>query len=1089
MTQHTHGHTPIDEFAPGWGETHPHQTIRASAGSGKTYQLSTRYLFLIRHGFDPSHILATTFTRKAAGEVLGRVITRLADAVVDESERSELSASLGGVPLSESDCRAMLRKLTGSLHRISISTIDGFFNKIAQSFRYELDLPPEPKLIDAMHPVAVRLRQDAIEAMLADDDLPTLVTLLRQVHHDTAARSVTEVIDKTVTDLYEVYREAPERGVWSGLKPLGVMDEDALQSALGALAGAADALPTGKRWLTAFANNRDTAQLRDWEGFIKTGLAGKLCEGSETYYNKPIPGRIVSVLEPLIGHAAGVLIQRVAKQTEATHGLLRRFDEHYSALRRRQGVLLFSDLTHKLARVLPAVGDGLMEDVYYRLDGRVTHLMLDEFQDTSLSQWDVLKPFAQEVVATADGTRSLFCVGDTKQAIYGWRGGVAELFDEFENSLGLPDECKQTLSVSYRSSGVVLDAVNEVFTGIATNAALDNDTEAADRWRKGFKAHKPAKDLPGHVTLETSAAGHNPDFNVDDDSDPETVALPAGAHEVYVARRVKALYERSGGAGSIGVLVSVNRTASRLIYELGRLGLPVSGEGGSRVADSPAVMAVLSAFVMADHPGDTASAFHVFNSPLAEAVGLTSLTPAAVRKTSLRARRSLLTRGYAQTISDWTRAVAGSCDERSLKRLTQLIELAERSEPNDALRPSWFVDLAESASVAEPSPAAIRVMTVHGAKGLEFDTVVLPELDRKLVDRSVMLVERSSPTGPICVVYRKPDAKIRALDEKLERTAEAQRADRLIEDLCSLYVAMTRARQALHMIVTPNKLTKKGDVSSKGLCFASILRDALCDREESLEGEQVLYERGECDWESAAKSPEAVEPAKTQPGGPLMLDKPAGGSRRSWPTVSPSSQAGRGDEATGAAEGSPQGRPASSLIDLASQDTSAMRYGSLIHAWMELVGFMDEDDVPGDQSLRAVTQHVMPGADPGWITSQIQHFRGLLGGNGASAVLARNGASELWRERGFAVGDEGRLLRGYFDRVMIYRDGRGGVDRVTLVDFKTDHVEPGGVGALTEHYRPQMRLYQRALTKLLGVDAQAVKMKLWFVGMGRVVDL
>jgi ATP-dependent helicase/nuclease subunit A len=1087
MNDHAEGCIEQDIYAPSWGEIHPHLTIRASAGSGKTYQLSTRYLFLVRHGFDPSQVLATTFTRKAAGEVLGRVITRIADAVADKAKRIELSTSLKGPTLSEHDCRVMMRTLAGSLHRLSISTIDGFFNKIAQSFRLELDLPPEPKLIDAAHPVAVRLRQDAIEAMLGDDDLPALVTLLRQLHHDTAARSVTEVIDSAVTNLYDVYREAPDESVWSRLEPLGLLNQGALQSAIESLGTAAGILPTNKHWLNAYEENHHAALAHDWERFITKGLAKKIAEGGEVFQRLPVTADWFSVYEPLIGHAAGVLIQRVAKQTKATHDLLRRFDVHYSALRRRQGVLLFSDLTHKLARELPGLGGGLMEDVYFRLDSHVTHLLLDEFQDTSLSQWAVLHPFAEEVASTADGTRSLFCVGDTKQAIYGWRGGVAELFDEFEDSLGLGDESKQTLAKSYRSSRVVLDAVNDVFTDIATNDALSKDTGAAERWQKGFEAHKAVRDFPGHVTLETSTAGYNP--TSEDDDDPNASAMPAGAHEIYIAQRVKALYEREGGAGSIGVLVSVNKTASKLIYELGRLGLPVSGEGGSRVADSPAVMAVQSAFVMADHPGDTAAAFHVYNSPLAKVVGLDSTKPASVRRASLNIRRSLLTRGYAKTITQWTRAVAPSCDARGLKRLTQLIELADRSEPNDTLRPSWFVDLVESARVAEPSTAPIRVMTVHGAKGLEFDTVVLADLDRRLMDRSVMLVERGSPTGPITGVYRKPKSQIRDLDEKLRKAADSQREDRLIEDLCSLYVAMTRARQALHMVIKPLELTRSGKVASKGLCFASILRDALCQEEESMDGEQVLYERGDSDWVCTAAPAESAKQSKARSDKPVALDKTVGDARRSWPTVSPSSQAGHGDSAKGEIDGARSGRPAASLLDLGSQNSAAMQYGTLIHAWMQQVGFMDEDGVPGDDSLRLVAEQIMPGVDAAWVTARLEQFNKTLTGPTSKEVLARDGAAELWRERGFAVHDRGTMLRGFFDRVAIYRDDQGQVTGATLVDFKTDRVGPGGEQELAAHYQPQMVLYRRALVKLLGVETEAVKMKLWFVGPDKLVDL
>lgn len=1074
---------PDDQTNHTRGEGTWHQTIRASAGSGKTYQLSTRYLSLIHQHAKPNEVLATTFTRKAAGEVLGRVITRLADAVVNPDKRRELARSLKANGLTQDRCREMLSELTGSLHQLSISTIDGFFNRMAQSFRYELELPNEPKLIDTAHPVAVRLRGDAIESMLADDDLATLVTLLRQIHHDAAARSVTDAIDSAVTGLYEIYRETMDRGVWSRLEPLGRMDETRFGDAVASLEAASAWLPNNGHWRNAYQENLNAVTLRDWKRFIGKGLAKKIIEGGETFQRHPITGEWFDVYEPLIGHASGELIDRVARQTLATYDLLQRFDEHYAPLRQRQGVLLFSDITHKLANELPR-SDELMRDVYFRLDGRVTHLLLDEFQDTSLSQWKVLEPFAGEIAATSDGSRTLFCVGDTKQAIYGWRGGVAELFDTFENTLGLDDACRLTMSESYRSSAVVLGTVNRVFQAISDNGALADENRAATRWQDGYELHKAVCDLPGHVTLETSTAGYNPDFDSDDQADHDDVTpAPAGAHEAYVAQRVQALYEREGGAGSVGVLVSRNKSAARLIYELGKLGLPVSGEGGSRLTDSPAVMAVLSALVMADHPGDRAASFHVLNSPLGTVLGLRSNTPSDVRRASLQIRRSLLTRGYANTIADWASKVAASCDARSMRRLTQLIELADRSEPNDPLRPSWFVDLVEAASVAEPSQAPIRVMTIHGSKGLEFDTVVLAELDRRLTDRSVMLIERDDPTGPITGVYRNPDKAVRELDEKLRHAAESQRENRIIEDLCSLYVAMTRARQALHMIVTPMELTRSGKPRSKGLCFASILREALRDTEETTDGDQVLYEAGDADWvcDSEPLGPTAPAPLATQQ--PQGLDKPTGDAWRSWPTVAPSSQAGADTEDEA------RQRNAASLLDVSAKDYDAMRYGTLVHEWMSLIGFIDEEALPEDEALRPVALRVMPGADPAWIGSRIDWLRRLLSGPVASSVLSRGGADVLWRERGFAVSDEGRLLQGYFDRVTIHRDARGRVTEARLIDFKTDRIGEGDERVIADHYRPQMRVYQRALMKMLNLPSQAVSLRLWLVGDDVLLDL
>jgi len=965
----------------------------------------------------------------------------------------------------------MLRKLADSLHRLSISTIDGFFNRIAQSFGYELDLPTRPVLLDERHPTAVQLRHDAIEAMLADDDLPTLVTLLRQLHHDNSARSVTQAIDGAVTGFYEIYREAPGKCFWTRLEPLTPLNEQGLDAALQTLTDTAGALPENKNWHKAFDANRDAALARDWERFVSVGLAKKLVAGEDTFYSKPIPELFIIAFEPLIGHAAAVLIRRVAKQTLATFDLLERFDQHYTELRRRQGLLLFSDLTHKLAYELPLIGDGLLEDIYFRLDSQVTHLLLDEFQDTSPAQWSVLKPFALEITATSDETRTFLCVGDTKQAIYGWRGGVAELFDQMEDDLSLGEESKQTLSTSYRSSGVVLDAVNQVFRGITGNEALAKHAQTAARWERGFQTHQSKKDHPGYVTLETSTVGYNPP---EDGSDGPVIG---GAHERYIAQRVKAIAHRRGGAGSIGVLVRTNEGLGKLVHELGLIGVRASGEGGSRVSDSPAAQAVLSALVLADHPGDTASAFHVMNSPLGKVVGLGSIDETHARRVSLSIRQSLLTKGYAQTISDWTAQVAGDCDPAGLNRLTQLIGLAEQAEPADLLRPCHFVALAESVPVAEPSPAAVRVMTVHGAKGLEFDTVVLTELDTPLKDKAVSLVKRDSPTGPITGVYRNANESIRELDEQLKDAATEQRSTRLMDDLCVLYVAMTRAKQALHMIVKPRKPTKTGKPSKPGLHFASILRSALSDVEETFDGEQVLYEHGEPDWVCAGAKPLAEEVA-VKPSTVLKVklvsrpDPP----RRSWPTLRPSSKTGNN-------------RSATDILDLGSQDILAMGYGTLIHAWLERIGFLDEDDVPDDSELTRIAERLLPGADPKWVSSRIQWFNQMLTSPIAKELLTRGGTFEIWRERGFAVSDGGKMLRGVFDRVMVERDSTGRASGAVVLDYKTDKPDPRKEREVAESYRGQMLAYRRALIKLLKLDARSIRLKLWFVGSDQVVDV
>ncbi len=151
--------------------------IRASAGSGKTFRLSNRYLGLMQQGVAPDQILATTFTRKAAGEILDRVMIRLAEAALDSSQRSELATFLQEPSLSESDCLQLLRQLIRNLHRLRVCTLDAFFAQLAGSFSLELGLPPGWRIVEAVHDD--NLRREAIAMTLKSDSRREIDRLLQ----------------------------------------------------------------------------------------------------------------------------------------------------------------------------------------------------------------------------------------------------------------------------------------------------------------------------------------------------------------------------------------------------------------------------------------------------------------------------------------------------------------------------------------------------------------------------------------------------------------------------------------------------------------------------------------------------------------------------------------------------------------------------------------------------------------------------------------------------------------------------------------------------------------------------------------------
>ena len=208
----------------------------------------------------------------------------------------------------------------------------------------------------------------------------------------------------------------------------------------------------------------------------------------------------------LVGHARRRVLETEVARTQATHHLLDAFHRQYWRLRQARGVLLFSDLAAGIERWLDAAPEGALDELYYRIDERVGHLLLDEFQDTSLAQWSVLRPIAEEIRAWGDGSRTFFCVGDPKQAIYGWRGGCADLFDQIEEDLALEPGSGERLEESFRSSQVVLDAVNQVFGGLDGVPALAEHAETVERWSAAFGEHRARRDLPGFVELVESPA-------------------------------------------------------------------------------------------------------------------------------------------------------------------------------------------------------------------------------------------------------------------------------------------------------------------------------------------------------------------------------------------------------------------------------------------------------------------------------------------------------------------------------------------------------------------------------------------------------
>ncbi|MCE9552225.1 MAG: UvrD-helicase domain-containing protein [Planctomycetes bacterium] len=1115
--------------------TLPHTLIRASAGTGKTFALSNRYLSLLCGGAKIDEVLATTFTRKAAAQILDRVLFRLAEAALDDARCAALAAQLEVAALDRPRALALLAELLSHLDRLQVMTLDSFFAQVASRFALELGLPAGWAIADELQDGVVR--HEAIEAMLAAGGEGTIVRLLQLMTQGEARRSVTELIESTVTQLYSLFCQSGDPA-WRKLPHPTPLGDERLADLIEQLR--ATPLPEDKRFAKAREKELELALASDWDSLAAGGLIGKVLSGENAYYKKPIPADAIAIYVKLIEHIRAVQLLRLARQTEATADMLKLFDQEYRQLKRRRRLARFDDVTSAVANdnALDSAG-GLA----WRLEADVRHLLLDEFQDTSLTQWQAIRPLARRACQSGPAAGSLFAVGDVKQAIYGWRGGIAEIFDTLTQEL--PALKQSDLNQSYRSAPQIMETVNRAFSpAMHQNHGNLEDLEApVAAWCGNMPEQTTAKnELAGYAVLLAGPEPTKPTGveSTDDGEDANLATLR------FAAQKIADLRTHLAGR-TIGVLVRTNQTVARMIHELRKLHVDASEEGGNPLTDSAAVGVVLSLLRLADHPGDSVSAYHVAHSPLGPVVGLSDdRDMVAVCRLAREVRRDLLSDGYGTVIGRLGQSLAASCDPREMHRLRQLIELANDYDRDATLRADAFVKVVEETRRQQAVSASVRVMTVHQAKGLEFDAVVLPNLDFKMLGQPRPYVagraRAGEPVDRVCLYRSKAIQSLLPPEFQELFTKNTQLA--VDEALSLLYVMLTRARQGLYMIVKPDK----ADKISLHKTFAGLLRASLAPGQIATPG-STLYQCGEEKWweESIPHAPreESITRSVMDTMGTVGVQALACVSEISQkavlqpvtiqfaPSTGPARRAAESDSPS-RLEGGPQ-RTAESL--LRTEGAAARCRGQLIHAWFEQVQWLDEvahnERLSDDTLTRIARRLAVEGGRDGWpeieaeLKSHLARFRNMLAKTEIKAALSRSAYQapnvsgmalatgalfhercqlpsdvtaelkqgdldlSLRRESRIAARRDGRLIGGQADRIVIMsRHGRRLAAEV--IDLKTDQLDandPAAIAAKVDFYRPQLAAYCDAVAQMYRLDPKCVCARLLFVEPGVVAEV
>ena len=1048
----------------------PHEVLLASAGTGKTFQLTSRYLGLLLAGADPGCILATTFTRKAAGEILDRVFERMVRAADGGEGLAELSEHVLGTATRE-QCREQLVLWSRALDRFHVGTLDAFFVRLGHLFALDLGLAPSWSIADPLE--ERRQREQAIGRVLAEGRNEELIELLRAVQRQAGQRSVRQALGRAVEGGRAAFLDSPPEAWTRLVVPEGATEEELAQALTSLEAFQPPATRTGtpnQNWAKALDALRRALANEQWDGVQENGLF-KACREKRGSYGSVPTDDLCTVLLPVVRHARHVVLSRVAARTRALRALLERFERALQEVKRERALYGFEDLPRALAPGGP--GDeprlhGRGIDLDFRLDGRIEHLLLDEFQDTSPVQWRVLRETAENVMATGD--RAFFCVGDVKQSIYGWRAAEPRLLAEMPATYHGRLHARE-LFESFRSSEVVLDTLDQVFDSIERTAALADRKpylEAARRWRGQYRRHTAHKALAGDAWLIEAREPREEE----------------GAWQTIldlVAERTRRLVQ-SAPRSSVAILVRTNWPIPSILDRLLLDGIRASGEGGNPLVDSQAVLHALSLLHLADHPRDRLARFHVEHGPLWGAVAELVPGSAGIHPTTLahRLRALLASEGYGALCARLLPRVlrSGEYGEWDRRRFRQLVDLGFRHDEEPGLRADDFLDRVRETRVEDPSLASVKVMTVHAAKGLEFDAVLLPQLDESLHDRTPnVLTRRPTPDGALDFVSHNPGKDEKDWDEQLAALYDEARERSFHEALCVLYVALTRARHHVEMLI-PTK--------PSALSYAQILKEKLPrggSEESGPAGGKVLWRhpRGSAEWiEAEPAAPPAPEPALPERLG-LAPDR----APRSLPRRSPSAEEGGGTV---------WGR------ELLRAPSEARSRGTLLHRWLEELEWI-EDFRASDDELLALARALEP--DEGRAREALAELRVLLAKPAVRAALARPAGGdslfagarhEVWREHRFSLilpDAAGRevLWSGAIDRVVVGRSDTGAIVEAGVLDYKTDDVRGPELGARVEFYRPQIEGYRAALAAITGLAPREVGASLLFLRAGRVVPV
>jgi ATP-dependent helicase/nuclease subunit A len=1104
--------------------------VAANAGSGKTHVLAQRVIRLLLNGVEPSHILSITFTKAAAANMANRVFERLAGwTALDDSA---LDAAMSEIGVGEID--GTVRARARQLFALALETPGGLKVQTIHAFcAYLLHLFPFVAKVAARFTVL----DEATERQLLDA-LCLKVLLEAAAKPDSArgralATAIASAADQTFRDLLgEAIGERDRLKAWIEAAgsveaaiaqlsaALGIEPSDSEEKAEADIFGAALIKPSEwPAYAGAFAAGSKTDQ--DQSARLASLATLPAAECGEVYLDifctrersarksivtKPTQAKHPDMFARLVVEQKRVcaLIERqraiaVRDRTGALVTIAAEIIDRYRTEKERRGLLDYDDLIDKTLSLLTTTRAAW---VHYKLDRGIDHVLIDEAQDTSPKQWEIISRLVSEFTAGAGARgfikRTIFAVGDEKQSIFSFQGAAplkfAEMRRHFERAYREIQGAfvYSEFKLSFRSGQNVLAAVDAVFRAKDIYPSVTSDQD-------GPPPHEALEDAaPGLVEIWSA---EKPDEKREIEGwDAPFDELTQTSPQVRLARKIAKNIQhwRHAGTRPGEVLILVRRRGAlfeAIIRALKDAGIAVAGADRLVLTEHIAVMDLIALADALLLPDDDLALATVLKSPLfgldeqqlfdlawdrkgclRDALRAKKGDPhfaqvaARIDELELSARTMTPFAFYARLLNaeNGRKRILARLGHEASDALDEFLNLALDYERGETPSLQGFVAWLRAARASikrdmEIARDEVRVMTVHGAKGLEARIVILADTTTPPEGwhppRLLALpAENAAPDTPARLVWAGPEnADVGAMGAARVSARELARDEyrRL------LYVAMTRAAERLIVCGA------EGERGRPRGCWYDLVHDALKNNtveEPADDGVGIVWRYRKTAETSAAPKKESVKETKTfaLPEW-LERDAPKDGPRRK--IISPSSayenELDFSDETTALLPGAPPQGGREQNVFAARQN--ALRRGNLVHRLMQSL----PDIAPehrADAANRYLAREAARAAQTGTLSEAecreiASQVLAMLDDPRFAELFAPGSRAEL--PIGGHFGD--RMVAGQVDRLVVTPDA------VLIADYKTNRPAPRSLEDTKKHhpaYVTQLALYRDVLARL-----------------------